>query len=353
MSPEEFHRFATSTPSWLREIGPEGDVVISTRARLARNVRGYTFPGRATGPERRELRDHALAALRRVRPGLFTFIDLDTLPESGRRLYHERHLLGAQMIQALPFSSLAFSGDERLSAVVNEEDHLRLQSLLPGLQLTETWRQVDAFDDDLSGRLDFAFDPDLGYNSACPSNLGTGLRMSVMLSLPGLENKEEIPRVTKAVEAIGFTLRGSTGEGSTAIGATWQLSNQSTLGESEESIVKRLHDFTLDLVERERAARRDLAIRSPLVLENVIARNLAILSASTLLAEEEALCILFVLIAGHATGHVQRLKLRNIRSLIVHSRQAHLQLITHCGDDKQDQARCRLVRAALEIAQWP
>ncbi|MEN9362123.1 MAG: hypothetical protein RL095_3658 [Verrucomicrobiota bacterium] len=353
MSPEEFHRFVSSSPSWLREIGPEGDVVLSTRARLARNVRGYSFPGRATAPERRELRDLALAALRRVRPGIFAYVDLDPLDTQGRRLYHERHLLGAQMIQALPYASLAFSSDERLSAVVNEEDHLRLQSLLPGLQLAEAWKQVDRFDDDLSGRLDFAFDPDLGYLSACPSNLGTGLRLSVMLSLPGLENKDEIPRVTKAVEAIGFTLRGCTGEGSAAIGATWQLSNQSTLGEAEESIVNRLQDFTLDLVERERAARRDLALHTPLVLENVIARNLAILSASTLLTEEEALCILFVLVAGHATGHVQRLKLRNIRSLIVHSRQSHLHHITRCDEDKHDQARCRLVRAALEIAQWP
>ena len=224
---------------WLRGSGPMSDVVISSRIRLARNVSGFPFLAKSTRGQRqaveRRVRDTILSpALAGPigTTGQVLYVDLESAPEIDRTLLVERHLISKPHAAAEGARGVAVGGDETVSIMVNEEDHLRIQVLRSGLQLEETWQQINAIDDALEAKLDFAFHPRFGYLTACPTNVGTGIRVSVMLHLPGLKLTGEIEKVFRTAKDLKLTIRGLYGEGTEATGDFYQISNQTTLGKA-------------------------------------------------------------------------------------------------------------------------
>src|SRR5437763_3200596 len=223
---------------WLRGSGPMSEIVISSRIRLARNIAGYHFLTKCTRHQRTSLehrvRDVILGA---ELVAQMLYVDLENAPDVDKQLLVERHLISKHHAAAEGSRGVAVGENETLSIMVNEQDHLRIQVLRSGLQLEEAWEQINKIDDALESRLDFAFHPRFGYLTACPTNVGTGLRVSVMLHLPALKLTGEIEKVFRAAKAMRLAVRGLYGEGTEATGDVYQISHQSTLGKNEEHII--------------------------------------------------------------------------------------------------------------------
>src|SRR5688500_14661573 len=223
---------------WLRGNGPKSEIVISSRIRLARNVSGFPFLSRCTRHQRQavegKVRDTILAA--QLAPQML-YVDLQEAPEVDRHLLVERHLISKPHAAAEGARGVAVGENESVSIMVNEEDHLRVQVLRSGLQLEEAWEQINAIDDKLESKLDFSFHPRFGYLTACPTNVGTGIRVSVMLHLPALKLTGEIEKVFRAAKDMRLAVRGLYGEGTEATGDFYQISNQTTLGKTEDETI--------------------------------------------------------------------------------------------------------------------
>ena len=272
-----------SAVEWLRGEGGHSDVVLSSRVRLARNVAGFAFGARAEEEQRQKVLDLAREAIAqavagRAVEGALTWVNVHEAPPAERALLVERHLISKQMQRGRAAAigedprGAAISGPrESVSIMVNEEDHLRLQVVRSGLDLSGAWTQADAIDDALESVLDYAYSPRLGYLTSCPTNVGTGMRMSVMLHLPSLKMTGDIEKVKKAASDMGLAVRGFHGEGSEAVGDLYQVSNQTTLGKTEAMILSELHENIIPQVaEYERIARRSLlSKRTPLVADQV------------------------------------------------------------------------------------
>ncbi|RPI58933.1 MAG: ATP--guanido phosphotransferase, partial [Planctomycetaceae bacterium] len=264
---------------WLRGEGPMHDVVISSRVRLARNLAGMPFLSRCADEQKHQieirLRDEILAA------GIAAetlYVDMAAASAIDRQLLVERHLASRQHADAKHARGLAVSGDETLAIMVNEEDHLRMQSLRSGLQLTDAFDDINRIDDALESRLDFAYHQRYGYLTACPTNVGTGLRVSVMLHLPALKMTGEIEKVFRASRDMHMAIRGLYGEGTEAQGDFFQVSNQTTLGRSEQQIVEEFRDVTIPhFIEYERRARQALLRRRTAAVDDKVFRALALL----------------------------------------------------------------------------
>src|SRR5215218_756399 len=228
---------------WLRGSGPMSEIVISSRIRLARNIAGVQFLTRCSRGQRstleRKVRDTVLES--QVAPSML-YVDLEGAPEMDRLLLVERHLISKHHAAAEGARGVAIGENETLSIMINEEDHLRIQVLRSGLQLEEAWEQINKLDDVLESKLDYSFHPRFGYLTACPTNVGTGIRVSVMLHLPALKMTGEIEKVFQALQKISLAVRGLYGEGSQAMGDFYQISNQVTLGKSEQKIIEELKD---------------------------------------------------------------------------------------------------------------
>src|SRR5437763_270480 len=223
---------------WLRGSGPMSEIVISSRIRLARNVSGIPFLSRASRQQRQMLETRTRDVLLHAQLSPQTrYVDLEHAPEIDRQVLVERHLNSKQHAAAEGARGVAVGENETLSIMINEEDHLRIQVLRSGLQLDEAWDQINAIDDTLESKLDFAFHPRFGYLTACPTNVGTGIRVSVMLHLPALKLTGEIEKVFRAAKELKLAVRGLYGEGTEATGDFYQISNQTTLGQTEEDII--------------------------------------------------------------------------------------------------------------------
>ncbi|MFU8827989.1 MAG: ATP--guanido phosphotransferase, partial [Phycisphaerales bacterium] len=256
---EEYHPPART--SWLTHDGHETDVVLTSRVRLARNIAGIPFVNRCVPTDLRGVLELAEQHIIRdvVSPGM-TWMPMQPMSQLDRQVLVERHLISAQHAKGeLPRAVAVSTPDESVSVMVNEEDHLRIQIIRPGLALREAFDRIGAVDDEIESRIDYAFHPQFGYLTACPTNLGTGIRLSVMLHLPGLKLANEIDKARRAAQAMSLAVRGIYGEGSEALGDIYQLSNQTTLGKSEEEL---LHQFESEIIpqviEYERVARRSL-----------------------------------------------------------------------------------------------
>lgn len=336
---------------WICAEGPDADVVVSCRARVARNLEGFSFSNRADPDERREIVNIARQVLLAlpVAPQML-WVDLVQAPERDRRLLVERHLISAALASADHDRAVAISDDERLSVMVNEEDHLRIQVLGPGLRLDEVHRRVNEVDDAIEARLDFAFDSRWGYLTACPTNVGTGIRVSAMLHLPALAITKEINRVRRAAKDLHLAVRGYYGEGSESAGDFYQVSNQVTLGTSEEEILAEFASAIVPrIVEYERRARRALAERNPTLLDDKVHRALGILRAARLLRRDEAMRLLSRVRLGVHLGRLEEVDARTIGRLFIQVEPAHLQLGAEepLADDAIDARRAEVVRRAL------
>ncbi|MGE5528550.1 MAG: protein arginine kinase [Patescibacteria group bacterium] len=333
---------------WAKELGEQGDVVISSRLRLARNLRGVPFPRHAAG----EQLEGVVAAVSRLlaTPGRdLRMLRLAEIGPLDRLVLVEKHLISPQLAENPEHAAVLFNEDETLSVMVNEEDHLRIQIILPGLQLGAAWRLADEADDFFEANLPYAFDEHKGYLTACPTNVGTGMRASVMLHLPALTIIDQARKVLSALAHLGFSIRGLYGEGSEAHGGIFQVSNQITLGRSEEEIVKTLMGACRQVIDHERAARQALLGDSKVQLEDRICRAFGTLTNSRLLSSEEALRLLSDVKLGIDLGLIQGFTPGVAKELFLLTRVGLLQKVIgkELEPGERDYYRAAMVRERL------
>jgi len=347
---------SASGPEWLRGTGPNSDVVMSSRVRLARNIAGCPFASKAT------LRDRAhvleLCRSKLMDAGLaerLRWIDLHLAEPQDRMLLVERHLVSKPHAKGRTIDGRAASDepravvysvpDERLSIMINEEDHLRIQAIRTGLDLEQAWQDANATDDRIEAHLDYAFSARLGYLTGCPTNVGTGLRMSVMLHLPSLRISGEIDKVRRACADMNLAVRGFYGEGSEALGDLYQVSNQTTLGVRESGVLEELQGQIIPkIVEYERVALRDLINKRRLTIEDQVHRAHGLLQNARLLTTDEAMHALSVVRLGIVAGLITGLDQARVNALLLLIQPSHLQ---QAVKRELDQEQRRAARAAL------
>lgn len=344
-------QFARQRGEWLRGEGPLQEIVISTRVRLARNVAGFNFLSRADADSRREIAETVQAALKKAR-GLkdLIHIDLEQLEELDRGLLVERQLISRQQAEGTGARRVAFMPDESASIMVNEEDHLRLQVIRCGLQLDECWEQISGIDDAIDERIEYAFHPQYGYLTACPTNVGTGVRVSVMLHLPALRLTNEIEKVIHAAKELKLAVRGLYGEGTEALGDFFQISNQITLGRSEDQLIEDFRTHVIPkIVEYEQAGRRALLKSRLHALDDKIHRAIGTLQTARLMSSNEAMQLLSHVRMGLHTGRVHSVDLTTLNDLLIQTQQAHLQKLQgeRLNGEQRSIVRAALIRARL------
>jgi protein arginine kinase len=320
------HEFLPPPAETARRDGPHNRIVMSSRVRLARNLKGLAFPGWAKKVER-------IKALELIRPAVESLPQLsgafsesmDNLTVLDKNILVERHLISREHAAKSAGSGLVLNREESLCVMINEEDHLRMQALRPGLQLKQAWSAIDQIDTKLEKKLDYAFTPDLGYLTACPTNLGTGIRVSAMLHLPGLVLAEQINQIIQAVNKLGLAVRGLYGEGTEALGNVFQVSNQMTLGEAESDIVERLNKVLSQIIEHEENARGMLLEKKPKTVYNHIGRAYGTLANAHSISSKETMNLLSMMRLGVDLGLFPDLERWLVDELFIITQPAHLQ----------------------------
>lgn len=338
---------------WLDASGPESDVIISSRVRLARNLVGYPFP-HLLGPENADKILYALQTAIHQKGmqetvGKLEICRMTELSPTERQILVEKHLISPDLLEQPEKRGVVLRNDEVISIMVNEEDHLRIQCLLPGLQLKECWDLANAVDDGLEQTLDFAFAEEQGYLTSCPTNVGTGLRASVMLHLPALVLTQQINAVLIALSKLGLTVRGLYGEGTQATGNLFQVSNQVTLGLTEEEIVDNLIMVAMQLVTQERTARRVLYKDQQHQIEDQVWRAYGLLKYARTMASSDAMALLSDLRLGVDLGIIPDIPAGLIMELIIMTRPAFLNKLkgTELNPYQRDIYRATLIRERL------
>lgn len=341
---------------WMTGGQGEHGAVLTSRIRLARNLHRHPFPGWAK-------RDQRTAALDLMRPaiealsamkGAFSH-ELGDLTSVQKQVLVERHLISREHAARGDGSAAVIERRQTFSLMLNEEDHLRMQAIRPGLQLSAAFTALSELDTELESSLEFAFDPSLGYLTTCPTNLGTGLRASAMLHLPGLVLSDQIGQVLQAVNKIGLAVRGLYGEGTESLGNLYQISNQSTLGESEETIIRRLERVISQVANHEQNAREKLLQDDPEMVADKIGRAYGVLRYAHIIDSKEALNHLSLLRLGGTLGFFPPETVMLCDSLLMDIQPAHLQL--HSGRklsaEERDSIRAEIVRSRLLSLQSP
>jgi protein arginine kinase len=314
--------------SWLTGGGREAEIVLSTRVRLARNLQGYPFPIRADVEDSARVFERTTAAIEAAESLAGASIwDVDDLEPGERDLLLERHLISRELLERAASgpsrAALVLTPDDGLGIMVNEEDHLRLQAFGAGFALEETWRRVDRLDEELGALIPYAFHHELGFLTSCPTNVGTGLRASVLVHLPGLVLTKEINKVLEGISQVGLTYRGFHGEGSEVEGNLFQLSNQTTLGKTEEDLVEHLERVTGKVIEYERSARSVLLREAPTVLEDKVWRAYGILRSARSLSTGEMLNLLSGLRLGVSLKLLPTPRVDTLNEILVLGQTAH------------------------------
>ncbi len=336
--------------SWIEAGAAEGPVV-SSRIRLARNLEDYCFPGWASEEE-----NHAvwlqLGSFFKDMDASFIPFGMTDIAPLDKEILFERHLISLELAQQEDSCGVFVSPDECLSIMVNEEDHVRIQSLQPGLNLQKAWQTADEIDDKLEAQLTYAFSSKLGYLTSCPSNVGTGLRASVMLHLPGLVLMDEMTPVINGISKIGLAVRGMWGEGTEATGNMFQISNQITLGRKESDVIAHLEQIVHELVEHETNARSRLMETKPILVEDHVSRAFGILSNARLITSGEALNLLSTLRLGLDLGLVDQFSPIELDTLFISTQPAHLQKLEgkELDADGRDVVRAEMLRNFMENA---
>ena len=341
--------------AWLDASGPSSHLVLSTRVRLARNLAGRPFNPRASQGDRESvLRDVLAAADSSVSFRRALQFRLDRLDRSDRQLLHERHLVSKELAgiedqgSVKPGSALLIQ--DGVGVMLNEEDHLRLQGLRSGFDLEATYQDVDRVDGELGQRLAFAFHPEFGYLTSCPTNVGTGLRASVLIHLPGLVLTKEISKVLQGLAQVGLTFRGLYGEGSEVVGNFFQLSNQTTLGKSEQDLLDHLAKMVRQVMAYEEQARQVLLRDVPTIIEDKVWRAYGLLRYARALSFDEAMNLLSGVRLGVGVGLIPGVSVYTLNKLLIHAQPAHLAAAEGLPLDDSDLPihRAHLVRRVLE-----
>jgi protein arginine kinase len=341
--------------AWLDASGPASHLVLSTRIRLARNLATYPFATRTNLADREAiLRDVSQAARETVSLRNALTFRLDRMERADRQLLHERHLVSKELAgideQAVVRPGSALLVQDRVGVMLNEEDHLRLQGLRSGFDLEVAYQEVDRLDGELGQRLPFAFHMEFGYLTSCPTNVGTGLRASVLIHLPGLVLTKEISKVLQGLAQVGLTFRGLYGEGSEVVGNFFQLSNQTTLGKSEKELLDHLGKMVRQVIEYEEQAREVLARDVPTIIEDKVWRAYGLLRHARSLSFDETMNLLSGVRLGVGLGMVDQCGMYALNKLLVHTQPAHLAAVEGVQPDDPDLSvrRARYVRALLE-----
>jgi protein arginine kinase len=344
------NEFLETAPQPFRRESPGDRIVLSSRVRLARNVKGLPFPGWAKKPDRLK----AYEQIRSTVEGLPQMSDgysaaMDTLSSVERQILVERHLISREHAARSAGSGVVLSRDHSLCVMINEEDHLRMQSLRPGLELKGVWQAIDAVDSLLERKLDYACSRELGYLTACPTNLGTGIRVSAMLHLPALVLAEQMNQVITAVNKLGLAVRGLYGEGTEALGNVFQVSNQMTLGETEADIVERLNKVVAQLIEHEENARANLLEKKAKMVFNHVGRAYGILANAHSISSKEGMNLLSLLRFGLDLGCFPGVDRTLVEELLIQTQPAHLQRLhpEKLSADERDLLRSDMLRNRL------
>jgi protein arginine kinase len=339
-------------PQWVKLEGDAGDVVISSRVRLARNLKGFPFPNYAAEPQLAQINEAVLAAVR-GEPGFGRLqpIRIEELSANERLTLVEKHLCSPQFIEQPHLRLLLVDPDQTISVMVNEEDHLRLQTITPGNSLDQALDLVNQVDDYLENTLEYCFDECCGYLTACPTNVGTGLRASLMLHLPGLAMVDQIKRVLSSLTHVGINIRGLYGEGTESLGNIYQVSNQVTLGHSEEELTGNLKSICRQVIEQERNVREALFKDSKLQLEDRLCRSLGILTEARLLSGQEALKLLSDVKLAVELGIIPEINKTTLQELMFLIRASLLQKMVgkELSPLERDYHRARIVRENLKL----
>jgi protein arginine kinase len=352
----DLHEFLTPPAESARRKGPHDRIVMSSRVRLARNLRSAAFPGWAKKPERvrvLELIQPAVEALPEMND---SYADsMDNLSALDKQILVERHLISREHAARSAGSGLVLNRDETFCVMINEEDHLRMQALRPGLQLREAWQAIDRLDSQLERKLEYAFNSEWGYLTACPTNLGTGIRVSAMLHLPGLVLGEQINPIIQSVNKLGLAVRGLYGEGTEALGNVFQVSNQMTLGESETAIVERLDKVLLQIIEHEENSRATLLEKKPKVVFNHIGRAYGILANAHSISSKETMNLLSLMRLGVDLGMFSAVDRSLVDELFVITQPAHLQKqhSEKLSAEERDLLRADMLRERLKTVSRP
>ncbi|HUG93565.1 MAG TPA: protein arginine kinase [Planctomycetaceae bacterium] len=339
---------------WLRGNGPESDIVISSRVRLARNLAQFPFPNRADDSARAEVEHGLREALEGLKiSGGLSYVNVRTLTELDRQFLVERQLISREHAETHGARGVGIGGEENMSLMVNEEDHLRMQVLHSGFALDDCWSQIDRVDDAIEDQVTYAFSERLGYLTACPTNVGTGIRVSVMLHLPALVITKEIAKVFQALQKISLAVRGLYGEGSQAMGDFYQISNQVTLGKSEQQIISELKDVVPNIIAYERRVRNALAKENRQSLHDQVSRAYGILKNAQTISSEETMHLLSSVRMGINLGLIDDLEIPTVNELFIHTQPAHLQKLRkqHLESAERNVARASYLRFRLSGGQ--
>ncbi|HEU5312082.1 MAG TPA: protein arginine kinase [Candidatus Eisenbacteria bacterium] len=336
---------------WLDGSGPASDVVLSTRVRLARNLKEVPFTHRAREEQLAMVYSSVVSAVRKT-PALVSSsaLQMRELTPLDRQFLVERHLISHDLADNGRLRGLLLVPDESVSAMVNEEDHLRLQSLASGFQLRSAWESVNAIDDELGQDLDYAFSEDLGYLTACPTNAGTGMRASVLIHLPSLVLTKQISRVLQGINQVGLAVRGFYGEGSQIMGNFFQISNQTTLGQSEKETVESLERVTRQIIEYEQKARDELLKEARVQIEDKIWRAYGALKHSRVISSSEVVNLSSAVRFGVALQIEGLASVRTLNELLIRTQPAHIQLAAGQELEQRERnvIRANYVRSLLD-----
>ncbi|MCP4174439.1 MAG: protein arginine kinase [Fuerstiella sp.] len=337
---------------WLSGEGPESDIVVSTRIRLARNLVGYPFMSCADDEIRQQLVDSLRKTISTTEVGRdFQFIDVAALDEMDTQLLVERQLISRELAQSEGPRGVIIGNGERVSIMLNEEDHVRMQLLGSGFSLQQCWEQINELDDALEDRASFAFDESLGYLTACPTNVGTGIRISVMLHLPGLRITGEIQKVHQAAQKINLAVRGLYGEGSQAMGDFYQISNQVTLGCSEQHLLDNLTEVVPNILGYERRVRDLLCRDNRANLDDQISRAMGILTSARTISSTETMRLLSLVRLGINLGMISDVSISVANELFLHTQPSHLQKLSGgpLKTPERNEARATHIREKLQV----
>lgn len=343
----------TKNPAkWLDGSGKHSDIVISSRVRLARNIKGFYFPSRSGIKMLAQIVDIIKSCIDEIDEFCNALVlDMNELSDLDRHFLMERHLISPNFVKQKKPAALIVGKNELVSIMINEEDHLRIQALQSGLEIETAWQLIHHIDDLLSKHVEYAFSEQLGYLTACPTNTGTGMRVSVFINLPALAISKKIDDIMDSIAPTEIAIRGFFGEGTESMGNFFQVSNQLTLGRTEQSIINRVSHIAEQLVMLEQDARTELAQNNSIILEDKVARTIGILKYAKILNSVELVNYLSILRLAVALQMIDTIETRDLNELLVLIQSAHLQKFYNkkLDSEERDILRVNLIRKKLKL----
>lgn len=336
---------------WYTECGRDSDVVLSSRVRLARNIKGVPFPAGADEKSLEEVIEKCKAALLDEKSPYgknMSYIDLGVMEDFEKQALAERHLMSPEMLENDKKRGLLLSDDNAVSIMLNEEDHIRIQAMAPGFDIDTCFKAANEADDLLAENIPIAFDEQYGYLTCCPTNVGTGMRASVMLHLPAMTMSGTLGSISNSLSQLGIAIRGIYGEGSKALGNIYQISNQLTLGETEEDIIDKLKQIICDVVEKERELRQRIYDAEKYGFEDKLMRSFGVMSFAVSMSSDEAMKRLSDLRLSISLGIVKKVKLETVNRLTYDVMPANIIRKYNIHDVKErDLKRAELIKEAI------